>query len=307
MDSSGAIINDKSNADKTMSADRLYSNIVIGFDGSEYSRAALIESSNWIKRHGGKAVMVHAVYFDEEEFGNAPEQLERRFELGRKICYQEKSDVLSGLGIDVESIICEGEPPEIISSIARERNADLIAMGTHGRKGLKRLLMGSVTSGVIVNASCDVLVVKKPCSTCTGKYSAILVPFDGSDFSKKALVRACQFAKMDGAEITVLYVIPRYEEMIGFLKTSSIKNSLFEEAQKIIDYANKLAFAEGVSVKAVIEEGSASDKIAAIADMLKNDLVIMGSYGWKGVDKAIIGSTAERVIMNAGCPVLVVR
>ena len=307
MKSQGTVANDIRNADKTLPANTLYSNIVVGFDGSEYSRAALIESSNGIKRHGGKAVMVHAVYFDEEEFGNAPEQLEKRFELGRKICYQEKNAVSDGLGIDVESIICEGEPPDIIASIAREKNADLIAMGTHGRKGLKRLLMGSVTSGVIVNASCDVLVVKKPCSTCTGKYGALLIPFDGSEFSRKALVRACQLAKMDGAEITVLYVIPRYEEMVGFFKTSSIKNSLFEEAQKIVDSANKLAFAQGVSVKAVIEEGSASDRIVAIADMLKNDLVIMGSYGWKGVDKAILGSTAERVIMNAGCPVLVVR
>ena len=52
----------------------MYKTIVTAFDGSEYSRAALIESSNWVKRHGGRVIMVHAVYFDEEEFAIAPEE-----------------------------------------------------------------------------------------------------------------------------------------------------------------------------------------------------------------------------------------
>ncbi|MEK6673543.1 MAG: universal stress protein [Nitrospirota bacterium] len=285
----------------------MYKTIVVAFDGSEYSKAALIESSNRIKRHGGKIIMVHAVYFDEEEFGAKPEQLEKRFELGKKICYQAKDTFSSEFKIDIESIVCEGEPPSVITDIARERQADLIAMGTHGRKGLKRLIMGSVTSHVIVNSPCDVLVVKRPCDECTGIYESILVPFDGSEFSKEALGRACQLSKVDGADITVVYVIPRYEEMIGFFRTESIKQSLFKEAKRIMDEAKKVASSYGASIATTIQEGHAGDKIIETANSFKNDMIVLGTYGWKGVNKAIMGNTTERVIMNAHCPILVVR
>lgn len=285
----------------------MYNNILVAFDGSEFSRAALIESSNWIKRHGGKIIMVHAVYFDEEEFTIAPEQREKRFEIGKNICYQTRENVSAEFNIEVESIVCEGEPPEVIVDIAREKRVELISMGTYGRKGLKRLIMGSVTSKVILNAPCDVMVVKRPCSECRGEYKSILVPFDGSEFSKKALERACDLSKADRAEITVLYVIPRYEEMIEFFRTDSIKRAMLDEANRILDGAKAIAKERGVTIAATIKEGHAGDNIIETAEMLKNDLIVIGTYGWKGVSRAIMGSTTERVIMNASCPVLAVR
>ncbi len=285
----------------------MYNNILVAFDGSEFSRSALIESSNWIKRHGGKIIMVHAVYFDEGEFTIAPEQREKRFEIGKNICYQSRENISAEFNIEVESIVCEGEPPEVIVDIAREKRVELISMGTYGRKGLKRLIMGSVTSKVILNAPCDVMVVKRPCSECRGEYKSILVPFDGSEFSKKALERACDLSKADHAEITVLYVIPRYEEMIEFFRTESIKRAMLDEANRILDGAKAIAKERGVTIAATIKEGHAGDNIIDTAEMLKNDLIVIGTYGWKGVSRAIMGSTTERVIMNASCPVLAVR
>lgn len=285
----------------------MYNTILVGIDDSDYSRAAVIEASNWTKRHGGRTILVNAVYFDEEEFSLAPEQRERRFELGRKVCLQRKDMVSSEFGIEAESISCEGEPPEVITDVAREKEADLIALGTYGRKGLKRLLMGSVTAGVIGDSPCDVLIVKKPCTECTGSYRSILVPYDGSESSKKALGKACAIAKIDSSEVTVLYVIPRYEEMIGFLKTESVKKSLESEAQKIMGGALKLGEEMNVSVSTVVREGNAADRINETSALLKNDLIIMGSHGWHGVSRALMGSTAERVIIGASCPVLVTK
>jgi nucleotide-binding universal stress UspA family protein len=207
----------------------------------------------------------------------------------------------------VESFLCEGEPPAMIVDIANEKQADLIALGTFGRKGLKRLLMGSVTSQVILNASCDVLVVKKPCSTCIGSYHSIVVPYDGSESSSKALVRACALSKIDGAEVSVLYVIPRYEEMIDFFKTDAIKKSLFQEAEKIVARAQSIAVQAGVPIKATVREGHAGEKIVEIADTMKHDLIVVGTHGWSGVNKAVMGSTAERVIAYASCPILIAR
>ena len=285
----------------------MYNKILVGFDGSEFSRAALLEAANRIKRRGGKIILLNAVYFDEEEFGNKPEQLEKRMESGKKICSGAKEMVRKEFGIDIESIVSEGEPPEVIARTAQEMNADLIAMGTHGRRGIKRFIMGSVTSGVIGHAPCDVLVVKKPCTRCTGEFTSILLPFDGSAFSKKALSHAYALAKDEGSEVTALYVIPRYEEMIGFMKTDSIRKSLYKEAERIIDLAKQSVSSNGVTLATAIEEGNAADKIVKTANRMKHDLIVMGSYGWRGVNKAILGSTTERVIMNSTCPILVVK
>ncbi len=285
----------------------MYKTLLVGFDDSQASKAAMIEASNWVKRHGGNVVLVHAVYFDSEEFGIAPTQLDQRLKHGEKVCLETKKMIADEFNIEVKSLLCEGEPPEVILSMAREKKADLIVLGTYGRKGLNRLLMGSVTSQVIVNSPVDVLVIKKKCSECTGTYRSILVSYDGSDFSKNALARACKLSQDDGAEVSVLYVIPRYEEMIGFLRTESIKKSLIQEARKILEGAKELASKNGVTVKTEIREGHAADRILETAADLKNDLIIIGSYGWRGVNKAIMGSTTERVLINAPCPVLAVR
>ncbi len=287
----------------------MYTSIVVGYDESLSSKAALGEVSARVKKRGGSIVLVHAVYFDKEEFAILPAQMEKRFEFGTHVCLDAKKSLHDDFGLNgsVESIICEGEPPEIIVDTAREKKADLIALGTYGRKGLKRLLMGSVTSQVILNAPCDVLVVKNAGAGSTGTFGSLLVPFDGSVSSQKALDRACELSKSDGSEVSVLYVIPRYEEMMDFFKTDSIKKSLYQEAEKIAEGAKKIAASRKVSIKAVVQEGHASEKIVEMAGTFKNDLIVMGTHGWRGVNRAILGSTAERIIANANCPVLVVK
>jgi len=285
----------------------MYKTMVVGFDDSLSSRAALIEASNRARIHGGKVIMAHAVFFDSEEFGIAPEQLDKRMKIGEKACMETKQKMTAEFGIEVQSLLCEGDPAEVILDVAQGKKADLIVLGTYGRKGLNRLLMGSVTSHVIAEAQTDVLVVKKPCTECTGEYRSILVPFDGSDFSKRALSRACELSKTDKAAVTVLYVIPRYEEMLDFFKTDSIRKSLMQAAEKIIGVAKEVAAGQGTTVLTQISEGHASDTITETAREKKHDLIVMGSHGYRGVNKAIMGSTTERVITNAACPILVVR
>ena len=287
----------------------MYNNIVVAYDDSEYSKAALLEASHWIKRHGGKVVLVYSVFFDAEELAIDPGQSEKRFELGKKICYQRQEKVSTELGIegDLETLVCEGEPHEVLVNVATGRKADLIAIGTHGRKGLKKLFLGSVTSRVIVSSPCDILAVKEPCANCTGKYASILVSFDGSEFSKKAMIRACELAKIDGSEIRVFYVIPRYEEMIEFISSSSIKESLHRDAECIMEEAKIIATEQGVKIETEIAEGDEAEKIVEKAKELKSDLIIKGTHGWGSINRAIIGSITERVIINAPCPVLIVK
>jgi nucleotide-binding universal stress UspA family protein len=256
----------------------MYDNILVAFDGSEFSKAALMTASGWVRRHGGRLFLVHAVYFDEQEFKLAPEQREKRLNLGKEMCYQTKETVSSQLSKDVESFVCEGEPHDVIVDIAKAQNAELIAMGTHGRKGLKKLFMGSVTSRVIVSSPCDVLVVKKTLSENSGRYKSILLSFDGSRLSKKALNRACELSKVEDAEITALYVIPRYEELIDLFPTNLIKGNLMHDAQNIVEEARKLALDQGVSIKTEIADGDTAEKIIDTASEPGTDLIISGTH-----------------------------
>jgi len=112
---------------------------------------------------------------------------------------------------------------------------------------------------------------------------------------------------MNNADVTVLYVIPRYEEMIDFFKTDSIRKSLFQEAAKITASAKGLASLLGTRVKTEIAEGPSAEEIIEATKSMDNGLIVMGSHGYRGVNKAIMGSTTERVILNAACPILVVR
>lgn len=285
----------------------MYQNILVGFDDSPSSRAALTEAGHWVKKHGGAITLVHAAFFEAEEFSIAPEQLERRLQAGERCCGLAKEKIQAEHGVTVRTLLREGDPPAAILETAREMGSDLIVLGTYGRRGLNRMLMGSVTAQVISRSPVDVLVVKRPCSECKGEYPSILVPFDGSDFSKRALVQASRLAKVDNAKVTVLYSIPRYEEMIGFLKTESIRQSLAQEAGKILVEASQLASIHGVTVQTEIAEGPAAARIVEKAAKAEIDLIAMGSHGYQGVNRALLGSTAERVITHAACPVLVVR
>jgi len=181
-----------------------------------------------------------------------------------------------------------------------------VAMGTMGRKGLNRLIMGSVTSRVIVNSPADVLVLKARRGAGSARKS-VLLAFDGSEFSERALARACRLSEAEGAKVTVLYVIPRYEEMLEFFKTDSIKETLRREAGRIVEGAASMAAALGVEARVEADEGQAAERVVEAAKRLGADLIVMGTYGHRGVNRAIMGSTAERVIINAPCPVLVVR
>ncbi|HEY5999563.1 MAG TPA: universal stress protein [bacterium] len=285
----------------------MYRKLLVGYDDSPASRAALAEAAHWVKRHGGELALVHAVFFDTEEFGIAPEQLEKRAALGRRLCTTAVQSVGAAPGVPARSIICEGEPPEVILDAAKSGDADLIVLGTYGRRGLRRMLMGSVTAQVIGKARADVLVVHRPCQECRGEYRSLLVPYDGSTFSRAAVERACELAAADNAAVTALYAIPRYEEMVGFLRTEGIRARLNEEAGKIVAEAAAIGAAHGVRVATTVADGAPVDRIVEAVKQSGFDLVVMGSHGHQGVERALLGSTAERVVVHAPCPVLVAK
>ncbi|HET6514589.1 MAG TPA: universal stress protein [Thermodesulfovibrionales bacterium] len=134
--------------------------ILLATDGSEYSEAALREAINLAKACSTKLYVLSVVEVNPEYATMAPQIVEKAEEETRRLLASVK-EYAAGEGIECETIVHEGEEPyEFIVEEAEKKHVDMIVMGRHGRRGLQRLLMGSVTSKVIGHTPCSVLVVK---------------------------------------------------------------------------------------------------------------------------------------------------
>jgi len=133
--------------------------ILLPTDGSKYSEAATEKAIDFAKSYGGEIKAVSAVDVTEEFMTQAPAAVESLIKKAKETVEDVKKKANSE-GVKAEGIVQEGEAYIVITDLAKKENADIIIMGSHGRTGLKRLLMGSVTEGVIGHSPCPVLVVK---------------------------------------------------------------------------------------------------------------------------------------------------
>jgi len=138
-------------------------------------------------------------------------------------------------------------------------------------------------------------------------FRKILIPTDGSEYTKAAIGEGLELAKLMGAEVTALYVVDQ-TSFINFPMDSTIVSvySLLEkEGKDAVEYVKVEGAKTGVKVDAIVEEGSPVRKIVEASRA--HDLIVMGTLGRTGMSKILLGSVAERVVRYAHCPVLVVR
>lgn len=134
--------------------------ILLATDGSLFSEAALREAINISKVCTAKLYVLSVIEVNPEYETLAPQLVEKAEEETRQLLESVK-ECAAKEGVECETIVHEGEEPyQFIVEEAETQQVDMIVMGRHGRKGLKRLLMGSVTAKVIGHAPCSVLVVK---------------------------------------------------------------------------------------------------------------------------------------------------
>jgi nucleotide-binding universal stress UspA family protein len=142
-------------------------------------------------------------------------------------------------------------------------------------------------------------------------YTRILVPTDGSEYTKEATMHGLKLAKLAGAEVTALFVV---DDEVYMTKSWSpmmpasipdLTEVLEEEGKKAVSWVQSEGEKLGVKVVTRIESGSPANTI--VKDSTNYDLIVMGSLGRSGVSKLLMGSVAEKVVRLAECPVLVVK
>ncbi|HBR21977.1 MAG TPA: universal stress protein [Nitrospiraceae bacterium] len=136
-----------------------WKNILLATDGSKHSEIAANKAIDFAKSYGGNLKVISVVDVPSEFYGEAPGIVEDLIKKAKTYAENVKKQA-EAAGIKTETFIREGEAYQAITDIAKEQNINTIVMGSHGRTGLKRLLMGSVTEKVIGYSPCPVLVVK---------------------------------------------------------------------------------------------------------------------------------------------------
>ncbi len=212
-----------------------------------------------------------------------------------------------------------GLPSRAIEEIARELNADLLVLGTHGRTGLDHLLIGSTAERVVRTAPCPVLTVRTPKQ---GEVEAglpaaslsvdrdILVPVDFSDCSLDALEYAVQIAKTFGAGLTVLHVLePVFFGLDFTLRQIEERQQMRERAQSWLAEVERGLSSQGLRTAHKLIGGTPKDAILSFAREQASGLgmIIMGTHGRRGLSHLVCGSVAEWIVRYASCPVLAVK
>jgi nucleotide-binding universal stress UspA family protein len=208
-----------------------------------------------------------------------------------------------------------GRPYEQIVGVARELDADLIALSTRGHSGLKQLLLGSTAERVVRNAPCPVLVTRKrkqksKANSKTFAIRTILVPTDFSQCSLAGTEYAAFLARTLGATVRFFHAMYPYTNYVfvdrAGVRLSGLAEAVEETARQEMDALKQMDFLRGVPVQTELLPGAAVDEICAAAGDPEVDLIVTSTHGRTGLKHALIGSVAEHVVRYAGCSVLVV-
>ncbi len=215
----------------------------------------------------------------------------------------------TGDRIQPEPVIYQGMAPDSILSFAETQKADMIVMGSHGRRGYDRLMLGSVTDRVMRRAPCPVLAVchsqedpasasKEPGHVHT--FGRILFCSDFSEDSKRALNYAISMTQEYAAELTLLHVLDE-------TPSPSKAKEAVAGALKRLDELIPPELRKTLKVKTAVRIGKPYRQIIQLALEEGSDLVAMGVRGGGALDSSVFGSTTYRVMQLGCCPVLAVH
>jgi nucleotide-binding universal stress UspA family protein len=196
---------------------------------------------------------------------------------------------------------------EIVQVLERDPAFDLVVMGTHGRTGLARFLLGSVAESVVRHAPCSVLTVRPDGEP--RPFARVLCPVDFSDSSQHAARLAAELVQPGSEGITLLHVIDPPAVYAGGERMIEIVRDLDTYSTEHLDqWAARLGAGAPAPVAKLSRVGHPGAEILKVLEEEPAfELVVLGSHGRLGLERVLLGSVAEKVVRHARCPVLVAR
>jgi nucleotide-binding universal stress UspA family protein len=303
----------------------IYQRIVVGLDGSALAEQAMPHAAALAERMGAVLVLVQALTSRRElalspaayaaAIGLSPgeaatwsqvEEAEQR----QAVAYLEAvAGPLRGQNQVVECRTPRADAADALIEHAGELDHSLIAMTTHGRGGLRRLVLGSVADAVVRRAPCPVLLARAGAAAepPAPVYRSVLVTLDGSTVAEEVLPHAEAIARRFGARVTLLQAVQEAGDGEPDARPSTPRDGGRLEASPYLVRAVARLRDLGVEAHAERWAGGAAPVIARRAAELPADLVAMTTHGAGGLRRAVLGSVADQVVRLAQRPVLVVR
>lgn len=289
--------------------------ILVGTDFSATADAALDWAAELAAQRRARLELVHAValppILPELTPPTDPDFFSRLQTAARQRLDQAAESVRERLP-EIDTFQATGSASKVLLERAEEIGAQLIVVGTRGHSGLAHVLLGSTAERVVHRARCPVLCVHPDDRGGHRPIRSILVPTDFSEDAEHAIAAAHEIlAPLEsGAKLTLVhaYSMPIEYTAYGPIPTSIdyLKDAGLEAERKLFEMEERFR-REGIAVETVAREG---DPLVVIGDIAREravDLIAMGTHGSTGIRHFLLGSTAERVMHQAPCPVLTIR
>ena len=282
-----------------------FKNVLVPTDFTSMSAAALAYARAFARDHGSKIFVAHAVLPEPPVF--LPME---PIPLDLDTAWQDaKAELSQFLTQDVlkdtkhEGILERGHIWNVVEDVAHRHSIDLIVLGSHGKRGLKKFVLGSAAEEIFRQADCPVLTVGPKAAPPAGDaiaFQHIVFATDFSAGSLKALPYAISLAEENEARLTLLHVIP----LVPLQQQAWVKENTSDRLQKLIP-ADAEDWCHPVSL---VSFEFPAEGILHVAESEKADLIVMGVHKRAPQASAHLPwAIAYEVICNARCPVLTVR
>jgi len=297
----------------------MYTNIMVPTDGSGFDREAILVALRVAERCDAKIRLVR-VLGTGAFFGMAtsPESAmvtaeavrsETETALGELYALAAECRTLTSAPISAD--LENGPIADMLAAYGRRNDIDLIVISSHGRRGIARLALGSVTDLLIRQTTIPVLVVKPKASYLTPEaareFRNIVVPLDGSGLAEQILTRVVPLAKVEEADITLLHVIaPEETHQTGEVPVAPWWEKKVASARAYLTHRAAEIRRQGVAVRIEVVIGeNVADSITDYARRERADLIAIATHGRRGLARVLRGSVADGVTKSAMSSILV--
>jgi len=295
----------------------MFTKVLVPLDGSELSERALAPALEVAAKPGGEITLLRALV-PQSIFARALEgadphiekwvaeaQTAERGDARQYLERLQKANFRDDLQVNI-SLTDDDALSSILDSAVEH---DLIVMSTHGRSGLTKWMLGSVTERVLASATCPVLVIR-----AAEPIRRVLIPLDGSSFSESALGPGLELALRLNAEVTLLRIVDEVSglervELSGLGTTdlaNRLQNGLINEAEQYLETL-LMPMGDLKIDRKVMVSNTAAFRIVDYAQRHTTDLIVMATHGRTGLAKWVYGSVADKVVRGAPCSMLVIR
>jgi nucleotide-binding universal stress UspA family protein len=280
-------------------------NILFATDFSAAADAAAPIAIQIARRYGAKVYGVHINPFDNYTAA-APEAWAAIVEAAEKKTKEDAGRLNEQLqGIEHEVVIGEGRIWEVMSDLIEQKEIDLVVLGTRGRTGFGKTLLGSVAEEILRQAPCPVLTVGPHVNLWSDKYAKMREILYATDLAADfpiAAPYAVSLAQENQAHLVLLHVIE--DQKAGDLVNSpEVVDFKERKLQQLVTQQAGL----WCDPSYIVERGPAAEKILDVAKRRHTDLIVLGARPAKGLATHLNIGTVHKVVSQATCPVLTVR